>query len=168
VLRLTGLGEPDRDISWPMADTESPTAEYYRDNAEEIRHVARRARNPEIAGELLELAVRFDRMAVYADKPKLSRLPSRNGGTIRPPRLPYPIGVSASSVPACEATKPICATGERRLREETRWGKPGFHNRTIGPGENPLDRPNPQAARASMRFLFSPCCAAIGHPDNRC
>ena len=70
--RVIGLGEPDRDISWPMADIEPPTAEYYRDKAEEIRHVARRPRNPEIAGELLELAVRFDRMAAYADKRKLS------------------------------------------------------------------------------------------------
>ena len=55
---------------WPTI--EPPTAEYYRDKAEEIRHVARRARNPEIAGELLELVVRFDRMAAYADKRKLS------------------------------------------------------------------------------------------------
>jgi hypothetical protein len=34
--------------------------------------MARRARNPEVAGELLELAVRFGRMAAYADKRKLS------------------------------------------------------------------------------------------------
>jgi hypothetical protein len=67
-----------------MADIEPPTAEYYRDNAEEIRHVARRARNPEIAGELLELAVRFDRMDAYSDTRKLVRLPSRNRGTKRP------------------------------------------------------------------------------------
>jgi hypothetical protein len=46
---------------------EPPTAEYYRDKAEEIRHVARRTRNPEIAGQLLELVVRFDRMAADAD-----------------------------------------------------------------------------------------------------
>ena len=55
---------------WPIDDIEPPTAECYRDKAEEIRHVARRARNREIAGELLELAVRFDRMATYADKRK--------------------------------------------------------------------------------------------------
>jgi hypothetical protein len=55
-----------------MDDIEPPTGEYYRNKAEEIRHVARRARNPEIAGELLELAVPFDRMAAHADKRKLS------------------------------------------------------------------------------------------------
>jgi hypothetical protein len=67
-----------------MDDIEPPTAEYYRDKAQEIRHVARRARNPEVAGELLELSVRFDRMAAYADKRKLSEAAARNGGTMRP------------------------------------------------------------------------------------
>jgi hypothetical protein len=69
---VIGLGSLTVTFPWPRDDTEPPTAEYYRDKAEEIRHVARRARNPEIARELLELALRFDLMAAYADKRKLS------------------------------------------------------------------------------------------------
>lgn len=55
-----------------MDDIEPPTAEYYRDKAEEVRRLAGRVRSLEIARELIELAVRFDRMAAYADNRKLT------------------------------------------------------------------------------------------------
>ena len=51
---------------WPMDDIQPPTTEYYRDKAEEIRQLAGRVRSFEIPLDLIELAVRFGRMAVYA------------------------------------------------------------------------------------------------------
>jgi hypothetical protein len=50
-----------------MDDIVPPTAEYYRDKAEEIRRVARRTHTQEAAGELLELAELFDRMAAHVE-----------------------------------------------------------------------------------------------------
>jgi hypothetical protein len=55
-----------------MDDVDPPTAEYYRGKAEEIRRVARSAHSPEVACELLNLAIRFDLMAAYVEKRALS------------------------------------------------------------------------------------------------
>ena len=56
---------------WPINDIELPSADYYRAKAEEIRRVARQARIVEVAGELLEIAERFDRMAAHVKKREL-------------------------------------------------------------------------------------------------
>jgi hypothetical protein len=123
----------------------------------------------EIALELCELAVRFGRMAANAGERKLSEDAVWKWPNDTAPRLPFPIGVSGSSVRGCgshETNMVLRASGADA--KKPRWGKPGFHNRTIGSGENPLDRPNPQTARASMGFRFSTLRAAIGHRDRRC
>jgi hypothetical protein len=52
----------------PIDDTEPPTAEYYREKAEEVRHFARRCRSHEIGVELFQLADRFDRMAAHVER----------------------------------------------------------------------------------------------------
>jgi hypothetical protein len=51
-----------------MDDTEPLTAEYYRDRADEIRLLSRLSKSPQVIGELLETAKRFDRMAEYAER----------------------------------------------------------------------------------------------------
>jgi len=50
-----------------MDDPEA-RADYYRDKAEEIRRVARRAHTLEVARELFDLANRFDRIAAYVQR----------------------------------------------------------------------------------------------------
>jgi hypothetical protein len=52
----------------PRDDVESRTAEYYREKAEEIRQVARRAHTFEVVFELYDIADRFDRMAAYVER----------------------------------------------------------------------------------------------------
>src|SRR6266478_812605 len=54
-----------------------PTAAYYRAVAEEITQVASKARFPQTRIELLELAERFRRMAIYVEH----RYPSRSAQT---------------------------------------------------------------------------------------
>jgi hypothetical protein len=52
----------------PMGDVEPPPADYYRKKAEEIRQAAWRAHTLGVAGELFDLADRFDRMAAYVER----------------------------------------------------------------------------------------------------
>jgi hypothetical protein len=49
-------------------DDAPPTAEQYRDTAEGIRDMARRATSDEIRRELLDLAERYDRLAQRAQR----------------------------------------------------------------------------------------------------
>jgi hypothetical protein len=58
-----------------VASAKEPTAAYYRAVAEEIVRNARKAQNPDIRSELLELAERFRRMAIYVER----RYPARSG-----------------------------------------------------------------------------------------
>jgi hypothetical protein len=44
-----------------MSETQNPSAERYRETAEEIRFVAHRTCSPEIRMELFDLADRYDR-----------------------------------------------------------------------------------------------------------
>jgi len=66
------FGVPMDDVELALrADGPSaqpPTAEYYRDKAEEIRIVARLVNSPDVTRELLQLACRFDCMAAYAER----------------------------------------------------------------------------------------------------
>jgi hypothetical protein len=48
-----------------MTDDSAPTAAYYRNVAREIRAYAQQAQLPEVQRDLLDLAERFDRMAIY-------------------------------------------------------------------------------------------------------
>jgi hypothetical protein len=50
-----------------MSETQKPSAERYRDTAEEIRLLAQRTRSAEIRVELFDLADRYERMAVHAE-----------------------------------------------------------------------------------------------------
>ena len=50
-----------------MADAEQSIPDIYREAAEEVRQLARRARLTDIRGDLLELSARFERLAAYAD-----------------------------------------------------------------------------------------------------
>jgi len=62
------LGEFAVEFGLPMDDREPPSADYYRNKAEEIRRVARQARTLEVAAELLEIAERFERMAAHVER----------------------------------------------------------------------------------------------------
>ena len=50
-----------------MSDAEHPTPELYREAAERLRELARQSRLPNIEGDLLDLAARFERMAAYLE-----------------------------------------------------------------------------------------------------
>ena len=50
-----------------MADAEQSIPDIYREAAEEVRQLARRARLTDIRGDLLQLSARFERLAAYAD-----------------------------------------------------------------------------------------------------
>jgi len=63
-----------------MTDERAQTAVYYRQVARQIREYARDAQLPEVRRDLLDLAERFDRMALFVEK----RYPNRRG--IRPPQ----------------------------------------------------------------------------------
>jgi hypothetical protein len=58
-----------------MTDEPAPTAAYYRQVARQIRGYARDAQLPEVRRDLLDLAERFDRMALFVEK----RYPNRRG-----------------------------------------------------------------------------------------
>ncbi|HUC10669.1 MAG TPA: hypothetical protein VL985_09630 [Stellaceae bacterium] len=58
-----------------MSGEQLPTAEYYRNVADEIRQLAERSQLPEVRRELLELAERFRRMAEHVER----RYPCRSG-----------------------------------------------------------------------------------------
>jgi hypothetical protein len=53
-----------------MSDVQQPTAEHYRDTAEEIRPAAQWTPTDAIRRELLELAERYDRMAMRVREPR--------------------------------------------------------------------------------------------------
>jgi hypothetical protein len=48
-----------------MHDGEQPSRELYRDAAEKLRQFAGQSPLPDIRGDLLDLAARFERMALY-------------------------------------------------------------------------------------------------------
>ena len=60
-----------------MNDAKRPTPELYREAAERLRQMARECRLPDIRGDLLDLAARFERMAAYfeAQRPGAPRDP---------------------------------------------------------------------------------------------
>lgn len=58
-----------------MSGEQRPSAEYYRNTAEEIRRLAERAQLPEVRRDLLDLADRFERLADFVDR----RDPCRTG-----------------------------------------------------------------------------------------
>ena len=64
-----------------MTDEPAPTAAYYRQIAREIREYAQDAHLPEVRRDLLDLAERFDRMALYVEKrdPSRGRIPRPQG-----------------------------------------------------------------------------------------
>jgi len=51
-----------------MSEKQNSNADRYRETAEEIRLVEERTHSPEIRVELLDLADRYDRMAVHAKR----------------------------------------------------------------------------------------------------
>lgn len=67
-----------------MSDERAPSADYYRQVAEQIRAFAYAARLPEVRRDLLDLARRFDRMALYVEErypERQSILPSADKAT---------------------------------------------------------------------------------------
>jgi hypothetical protein len=56
-----------------MTEEQAPTAAYYRRVARQIREHAHDAHLPEVRRDLLDLAERFDRMALFVEK----RYPNR-------------------------------------------------------------------------------------------
>jgi hypothetical protein len=60
-----------------MSSEQLPTAEYYRNIAEEIRQIAEAAQVPEVRRDLFDLAKRFRRMAEYAERRDPCRLAER-------------------------------------------------------------------------------------------
>ena len=50
-----------------MSDAEQPTPELYRGLAEKLRELADQSDLPDIRGDLLDLAERFERMAAYLE-----------------------------------------------------------------------------------------------------
>jgi hypothetical protein len=48
-----------------MSDAEQPTPELYRGLAEKLRELADQADLPDMRGDLLDLAARYERMAAY-------------------------------------------------------------------------------------------------------
>jgi hypothetical protein len=53
-------------------DGSAARARLFREKAEEIRRAARLASSPDARRDLLETAIRFDRMAAYVEKSVLS------------------------------------------------------------------------------------------------
>jgi formate dehydrogenase maturation protein FdhE len=49
-----------------MSDAEQPTPELYREAAKRLRQLAAQSPLPDIQGDLLDLAARFERMAVIS------------------------------------------------------------------------------------------------------
>jgi len=83
-----------------MADAEQSIPDIYRDAAEEIRQLARRARLTDIRDDLLELSARFERLAAYADAairlgapgyPHGERLPVVDDNSDRAPAADRPL-----------------------------------------------------------------------------
>jgi len=68
-----------------MSDAQQPTAQQYRQTAEEIRRFARQSRFPHIGMELFGLAERFDRMAAYLEDRENAQ--GREAGGNQPSRL---------------------------------------------------------------------------------
>jgi hypothetical protein len=56
-----------------MSDDIAGRARFYRERAEEIRRAARLANSPDALRDLLETAIRFDRMAACVEKSNLRR-----------------------------------------------------------------------------------------------
>src|ERR1700680_1046493 len=56
-----------RQVPGMVSDTERLIPELYREAAEELRQLARRARLTDARGHLLELSAQFQRQAGYAD-----------------------------------------------------------------------------------------------------
>jgi hypothetical protein len=48
-----------------MSDAEQPTPELYREAAKQLRQLAAQSSLPNIQGDLLDLAARFERMAAH-------------------------------------------------------------------------------------------------------
>jgi hypothetical protein len=67
-----------------MPDEPAPSADYYRQVAGQIRAFAYAARVPEVRRDLLDLAGRFDRMALYVEQrypERRSKLPPPDKAT---------------------------------------------------------------------------------------
>jgi hypothetical protein len=50
-----------------MSNAEQSTPELYREAAEKLRQLAGQSPLPDIQGDLLDLAARFERMAIYIE-----------------------------------------------------------------------------------------------------
>ena len=73
-----------------MSDAEQPIPELYREAAEQVRQLARQARLADIRDDLVGLAAKFERLAVYAETAIRLQLPGYPHGAIldgrdRPP-----------------------------------------------------------------------------------
>ena len=56
-----------------MSDDVAGRARFYREKAEGIRRAARQPNSPDVVRDLLETAIRFDRMAACVENSRLSR-----------------------------------------------------------------------------------------------
>ena len=65
-----------------MNDAEQPIPELYREAAEQVRQLARQARLTDIRDDLLALAAKFERLAVYADTAIRLQLPGYPHGEV--------------------------------------------------------------------------------------
>jgi hypothetical protein len=82
-------------------------ADQYRDTANKIREMARRARSEEIRNELMTLAERFERLASHTEKLKVVSLNNTCSGSDDFPQSCYrlssfPLFASPPKQTACE------------------------------------------------------------------
>jgi hypothetical protein len=148
-----------------MADAEQSIPDIYREAAEEVRQLARRARLTDIRGDLLELSARFERLAAYADAairlgvpgyPHGERLPVADDRSDRARAADGPL--SSDSGPHTESVSP-----KPRLREQVIDQVENGLSATIAsrrraafpasPARNPPRPPRPAPRRGTFRAL---------------
>jgi len=80
-----------------MSDAEQPIPELYREAAEQVRQLARQARLTDIRDDLLALAAKFERLAVYAETAIRLQLPGYPHGAVIASERDQPPRKNASS-----------------------------------------------------------------------
>ena len=79
-----------------MSDAEQPIPELYREAAEQVRQLSRQARLADIRDDLLTLAAKFERLAVYAETAIRLQLPGYPHGAVLGERTQRRFGIRCS------------------------------------------------------------------------
>jgi hypothetical protein len=131
-----------------MADAEQSIPDIYREAAEEVRQLARRARLTDIRGDLLQLSARFERLAAYADAAIRLGAPGYPHGE----RLP----AAGDRSDRARATDGPLSSGSRPHSESATLTSP--HQTVIDPIENAPAGPHTRPA--SHKCYSIPTAAA--------